>query len=111
MKVAAIALATISLAVAGSAAAASRATDVDYLRANRCKGLAAGLGSTDVSGIDAFLKVEGRSRAAYIEQRGEEEMKRAKRETSDANRKDRLVAELNGPCMAYVGPSKGIAVR
>ncbi|MDB5418926.1 MAG: hypothetical protein JWP50_2345, partial [Phenylobacterium sp.] len=61
MKVAAIALVALGLAVAGSAAASSRVTDVDYLKANRCKGLASGMGA-DTAGLDAFIKTEGRSR-------------------------------------------------
>ena len=38
MKYAVIALAAVALA--GSASAAEKVTDVDYLKANRCKGLA-----------------------------------------------------------------------
>ncbi len=44
MKTAAIRLATLGLAVAGSAIAHERISDAYYLKANRCRGLAAGLG-------------------------------------------------------------------
>ncbi|THD78502.1 MAG: hypothetical protein E7812_10930 [Phenylobacterium sp.] len=101
MKVAAIGLAILGLAVAGSAAASSRVTDVDYLRANRCKGLAVGMGA-DAAGFTSFIKTEGVSRLDVILQRGDEEFTRAKRQAANANLKDKLAAELNGPCAAYM---------
>jgi hypothetical protein len=105
MKVAAVAFVALGLAVAGSAAASSRVTDVDYLKANRCKGIAAGMGA-DTAGLDAFIKAEGRTRVDYVLRRGEEEASRAKRQTADANLKDRLSAELSGGCAAYMGEGK-----
>ena len=101
MKVAAIALAVLGLAVAGSASASGRVTDVDYLKANRCKGLAVGMGA-DATGFSSFIKTEGVSRVDTILQRGDEEFARAKRQTADANIKERLAAELSGPCTAYM---------
>ena len=91
------------LAAAGSAAAAS---DVDYLRASRCRGLAAsGVAAVDTAAMDAFLKTEGRTRTTFVMDRGKAEFDRAKREgkTDSAERKARLTAELNGPCQAYKG--------
>jgi hypothetical protein len=110
MKFAAIAIAALGLAVAGSAAAA-RFTDVDYLRASRCKGIATGLGA-DTASLDALLKAEGRSRMDVILRHGEEEADRAKRQAADANMKDRLAAELASGCAAYTagGGSGGKAV-
>jgi hypothetical protein len=104
MKFAAIALTALGLAVAGSAAASSQVSDVDYLRANRCKGLAAGMGA-DTASVDAFIKTQGSSRLDYIIDKGHEEYARAKRQTSDANLKDRLNAELATACTAYMGSS------
>jgi hypothetical protein len=105
MKFAAIALATLGLAVASSAAAA-HFTDVDYLRASRCKGIATGLGA-DTTSLDALLKAEGRSRIDVILRHGEEEADRAKRQATDANMKDRLSAELASGCAAYTGGGAG----
>jgi hypothetical protein len=105
MKFAAITLAALGLAVAGSAAAA-RFTDVDYLRASRCKGIAAGMGA-DTHSLDALLKAEGRSRLDTILRHGEEEADRAKRQATDANMKDRLAAELASSCTAYTGGGSG----
>lgn len=106
MKVAAVAFAVLGLAVAGSAAASTRVTDVDYLKASRCKGIAQGMGA-DTASLQAFLKAEGRTRADYILQRADEEATRARRQTSDANLKDRLAAELSGACTAYMSAGKG----
>jgi hypothetical protein len=101
MKLAAIGFAMLSLAVAGTASAAGRVSDTDYLRANRCKGLAVGLGSSETAGLDAFLKAEGRWREPIVLSQGDYEMHRAQREAKDANMKDKLSAELAGPCTAY----------
>lgn len=103
MKTAAILLATLGLAVAGAAVASEHLTDVDYLRANRCRGLAEGLGVGDTASLDAMIKTEGRSRVEPIYVRGQEELARGKREAGKTDLKERLSAELNGPCMAYLG--------
>jgi len=108
MKTAAIALAAAGLLAAGAAAASDRVTDLDYLKASRCKGLATGLGS-DTAGFDAFLKEQSRSRSVMVIDRGDTEMTRGKREASRGDAKDRLSAELSGPCVAYTGSSKGMA--
>ena len=107
MKSAAIVLAVLSLATAGAAAASDRVTDIDYLKANRCRGLAAGLGVGDTASLDAMLKTEGRTRSEAILLRGEEEMTRGRREAAKADIKERLTAEVNGPCMAYIGGAAG----
>ena len=98
--------ATVAIAafasVAGSAAAA--VSDVEYLRANRCRGLAeGGLTQVDTAGMDAFLKAEGRTRNAYVAERGKAEFDKAKREakTDSTEKKAKLTAELSGPCQAY----------
>lgn len=104
MKFAAIVLVAIGLASAGAASAATINTDLDFLKASRCKGIAAGFGA-DTSSVDKVLKAESRTRPEVILNRGKDEMDRAKRQTADANMKDRLTAELNGACVAYLSPS------
>ena len=107
-----IAIAAVALATAGAASAGARATDADYLKAQRCKGLADGLGGTvDTAALDAFLKTEGRSRQAFVIDRGATEMTRAKREAKSEDRKARLTAELTGPCLAYLGAATDVAKR
>ena len=103
----AIAIAALSLSAAGVAAASERVTDVDYLKASRCRGIAAGMGA-DTASLDAFLKAESRTRVDLILRRGEDEAARAKRETRDANLKDRLSGELSGACTAYMGVGKAV---
>jgi len=107
MKTAATLFAALGLAVAlsgpGAASAAGRLTDVDYLEANRCRGLAQGMGVTDTSGIDALIKTEGRTRMDVIYERGHEEQARGKRDASRTDGKERFAAELNGACSAFLG--------
>jgi hypothetical protein len=107
MKSAAILLAAFGLAVAGSAVAADHLTDADWLKANRCSGLAAGLGSGEAAGLDALVKAEGRSRVEIVYEKGQQEMARAKREAARADGKDRIEAELNGPCTAFTSGGSG----
>jgi hypothetical protein len=108
MKTAAIVLAAMGLLTAGAASAADRVSDLDYMKAARCKGIATSLGS-DTTSLDAFLKAQSRSRVAYVIERGEQEMNRGKRDASKADLKARTGAELSGPCMAYAGPGKDLA--
>jgi hypothetical protein len=110
MKFAAALLVAAGLSAAGAASATTIKTDLDYLKASRCEGLAVGLGA-DTSNIDAALKKEGRTRPEVIVNRGKDEMDRAKRQTADANMKDKLTAELNGPCMAYLSPTNADVAR
>ncbi|HEX4712881.1 hypothetical protein [Phenylobacterium sp.] len=103
MKAAAMLLVALSFATSGAAAASARITDLDYLKANRCRGLAEGLGVGDTASLDAMLKTEARNRNDVILQRGQEELARGKRDAAKPDIKERLTAEVNGPCMAYLG--------
>jgi hypothetical protein len=108
MKYALIALAIT--AVAGSATAAPKLTDVDYLRANRCKGLATSIeGVVDPAALNSVIKSERGARATYIVDRGEEEFQRARKEGKSQDRKERLTAELTGACQAYLGDATNVA--
>jgi hypothetical protein len=101
MRLAVIVVSMITVA-SSTASAAGRATDVDYLRASRCRGIAAGL-AADTASLDAFLKTEGRTRDMFVLQRGEEEQARGKRDARRTEAGVRATAELNGPCQAYKG--------
>ena len=108
MKFAIIAIATVF--AAGSAMAAEKVTDVDFLKANRCKGLATTLtGVVDTSSLDSFIKAERGARAQYVLDRGAEEFAKAKKEARSDDRKERLTSELTGACQAYVGPASSVA--
>ena len=112
MQTAAItALATLSFALAGAAFAGDRFNDVDYLQASRCKGIAAGRGSIDTANVDAVLKAQGPSRTTYIFQKGAQEMQKAKKDAAKSSLRDRVDAELAGPCVAWLGAGKDVAAR
>jgi hypothetical protein len=108
MKFAIIAMAAVF--AAGSAAASDKVTDVDFLKANRCKGLATSLtGVVDTTSLDSFIKAERGVRAPYIMERAGEEFAKAKKEAKGSDRKERLTAELTGACQAYIGPASSMA--
>jgi hypothetical protein len=110
MNITAIALVALSLsAAAGSTFAATPASDLDYLKASRCRGIATAVGA-DASALQAYLKAEGGSRAPYIQTRAEDEFDRARREARGEGRA-RLAAELAGPCVAYQGQARTLAAR
>jgi len=103
MNVAAVTLASLSLASVASFAAAAPVTDVDYLKASRCRGIAVGLGA-DASAITAFLKASAGGRSPAVLDRADEEFSRAKRQ-AHGDGKDKLQAELAGPCAAFGAPT------
>lgn len=100
MKVAAILIAGLGLAVAGTAVAGPRISDMDYLRASRCKGIAESVG-VDTAGVDALLKSAKVSRQPVVLDRAEAEVARAKRDAR--SQKDKVTSELSGGCSAYMG--------
>jgi len=109
MKFAIFALATAVLA-AGAASASDKVTDVEFLKANRCKGLATTLtGVVDTNSLDSFIKAERGSRAPYVMERAAEEFAKAKKEAKGEDRKERLTAELTGGCQAYLGGASSVA--
>jgi hypothetical protein len=111
MKIALLALAVSAVATGAVAAAPERATDMDYMRASRCKGLAAGLSSERLADLNAWLKAAGRARMPAVVDRAENERARAQRETRSSEAKGRLTAELEGPCMAFSLANKDMASR
>lgn len=89
---------------AGSAVASGKVTDVDYLRANRCMGLASSIdGVVDAAALNNFIKAERGARPGYILDRGDAEFQRARKEARSSDRRERLTAELNTSCQAYLG--------
>jgi hypothetical protein len=111
MKFAVIALVAATFA-AGAASAAEKVTDIDYLKANRCKGLATSIdGVVDPAALNSFIKAERGARAAYILDRGDEEFQRARKEAKSSDRKERLTAELTTSCQAYLGQASNVAKR
>lgn len=100
MRLVPLAVAVAGLAFAGSALAEAHASDVDYLNAARCRGIAGAL-SADTSALDAFLKVQGRTRIDYILEKAEQEQKRGARDAKSPSHATEAAAELSGPCQAF----------
>jgi hypothetical protein len=111
MKVAAIALAALGFAAAGAATAAERATDLEFMKASRCKGIAQTVGTVDAAGLDSFLKAQKVGRQHVVLERATAEFDRGRRDAKSLDRRERITAELTGPCMAYMGADKAVAAR
>jgi len=109
MNFPAIAFSALALAAATAAAAAPPASDLDYIKASRCRGIAAGVGA-ETSALDAYLKAEGGARPPAVESRADDERARARRQAGGEGRA-RLEAELSGPCAAYMGAPTTMASR
>lgn len=110
MRLTTIALTFAALAIAGSAAAAGRVTDVDYLKAARCKGLATG-SSIDTASLDAFLKTEGRLRNEIVVGMAKGEQDKGRREARNTERQAKVQAELAGACTAFLSGASTMATR
>lgn len=93
-----------SMSLAGAAAAAPRhVSDLDYLNAKRCHGLAVGLGAAAEAGrLGAFVESEGRMRIAAVTDMGMDEYRRAKRQAADVAAQPRYRAELDQRCAGYM---------
>jgi hypothetical protein len=102
----------IAVVVAGSLAgvAHASATDVQYMQAARCRGLAASenLGKLDTAAIDAFLREEGAGRALDVKTSAINKMNGAAKNAAGAQgaKKDKLLAEREGACAPYLGGAK-----
>jgi hypothetical protein len=110
---AALALAAAAVFSATTASAGDRLTDVDYIKANRCKALisSSALGGQDATGIDALIKQQSRGRAPFIMQKGEDAQDSAARaiKSGDEVRKQRLVAERDGAtCQAFLSGGQAL---
>jgi hypothetical protein len=115
MNAAVLAVASVTLATAlGASALAQTArvqpvSDLDYLRASRCRGIAEGVGA-DSAALTAFLKQQDATRASYVVDRAEDERAQARRQAKGYAR-TQLQAELAGPCQAFTGPPQAVAVH
>lgn len=110
MKTVALAFALAATFAAGAASAAERISDVAYLKANRCRGLAAGIeGVVNAEALNSFVKDQRLARAPYIMDRADAEFDRARREAKSDSRKERLTAELTSSCQPYLGGATNVA--
>lgn len=107
MRMSNLALAAALCAFAAAPAlAADRISDGELVRASRCLGLskAANLGPVDATALQAFVKVQSKSRDMLVQDRAEAAERTARSEGDRAKgaQKDALVAERDGACKAMV---------
>ena len=111
MKLIMLAITATTLLSTSAASAASGVSDVDFMRANRCRGLASGIpGAIDGAVIDSFVKSESRGRSVYVQQRADQEFDRARRETRSEELGLHVLGQIKGlvveqRCVAGVGRS------
>jgi len=103
-----IAAAIVALVAATATTAVAqpnvRLSDVDYMQAARCRGIAAST-AADTASIDALLKAQGKGRATYVSAKADElqsDAARAVRRAND-NGKQSLIAERDGACKRFLG--------
>jgi hypothetical protein len=100
-----VALAAATAATTAVAQPNVRLSDVDYMQAARCAGIASADSSIDTASIDSLLKEQSRGRVAYISDKADEMRSTAARSAKRANgyAKERLNAELGGACKRFLG--------
>lgn len=114
MKSTAILLVAASLFAAGSASAANsdRVSDVVFLKAARCDGLAKSApGVLDVQAMDAFYKTASVGRLPFVMNQADAAQDRGKRDGRNASAKERVNAELSGVCAALLSDPSSVAKR
>jgi hypothetical protein len=104
-KIAMISLVAAVSALAGAASAqgAERMSDVAFIAASRCEGLAQGA-KVDVSSIKSLLVNQDDNRNSYIRDKAEQAREDAKRQATNAQgyTQEQVNAELSGACKAYL---------
>ncbi|MGE5500645.1 MAG: hypothetical protein ACM3W4_01830 [Ignavibacteriales bacterium] len=102
-----IAIAAMAAAAATSAVAQpnNRLSDVEFMQAARCAGIASADSSIDTTSIKALLKAQGSGRVGFIADKADEMRSDAARSAKRANgyAKEKLNAELDGACKRYLG--------
>nr|WP_295107864.1 hypothetical protein [uncultured Caulobacter sp.] len=103
-------IATAAVASFASVAHAGPVTNLQFLEAARCRGLAGSenLGKLDTAALDAFLRTEASARDPAALNSAQNKMKSAAKEADAASgdKKAKLLAEREGACGAYMGGAK-----
>lgn len=106
----ALIIATAAVASLAGVANAREATNLQYLEAARCRGLAASenLGKLDTATIDQFLRNESANRPLAVRTSAINKMSSAAKDAAaaDGEKKAKLLAEREGACGAYIGGAK-----
>ena len=102
MRILAGLIITSALAATVASAQPGRLSDVAYMQAARCAGLASShtLGSADAASLRALLESQSGGRDPFVLNKADDLQSAAKREADRADdyAKARLSAELNGMC-------------
>ena len=104
-----IALASLAAALGATAASAQpqHLSDVAYIEASRCAGLASSkaFASADAKEMTKWLSAERRGREEFIVEKADDAQRDAKSQADHANDyvKSQLQAELNGACASLKG--------
>jgi hypothetical protein len=102
--------ATLVAASLAGVAHASPVTNLQFLEAARCRGLAGSenLGKLDTTALDAFLRTEGGSRELATRVSAQKKIQAASKEAdgADGEKKTKLLAERESLCGAYMGGAK-----
>ena len=100
-------LTALGVATAASAAPAQRLSDVAYVEAARCAGLASSgkLGSSDGAQLMALLKAQAYDREQTVLDQASDAQQQAKRQASKADdyMKSKLQTELSTSCAPFKG--------
>ena len=101
-----------AMAVSNPVGAAERLSDVDFMNASRCAGLAEGFKIENTS-LKALLEDQRGWREGFIQEKADEMRQEAAGQVRRANAagKQRISAELNGACKTYLGSSPTVAAR
>jgi hypothetical protein len=102
-RIAAVSLFAAATAFAGVAAAADDMSDVAFIAASRCEGLAQGA-KIDAAALNKMLISQEGARKQYVLDKANEVRADAKREASHAQgyTMQAVNDELHGPCSAYL---------
>lgn len=103
-------IATVAAASLASAANAGSISDLQFLEAARCRGLASSenLGKLDTASLDALLRAEGGDRDLAVRTSAVSKIDSARKQAdaADDKKKAKLLAERESKCAAYLGGAK-----
>lgn len=103
-------IATVAAASLASAAQAGSVSNLEYLKAARCRGLAGSesLGKLDTAALDGFLRAESGGRDLAVRASAQNKIASAQKEAdgADDEKKAKLLAERESKCAAYTDATK-----
>jgi hypothetical protein len=99
MRILTLALCAAAGLASAATAVAAPVTDVGYIQAAHCKGVADGSGKSSAA-LDTFIRKQGYVREEAVVVRAKEEVERGRHEAKNAS--DQAQAELSGVCAAWL---------